>query len=289
MKHQEYFLILIGLCLITIHGLFPTLFLIDAITIGLFFIISIPVLAYFLKKAKIFGAEFEFKDEINAAEKLVDLSIKNANETKKANKSPHPSKFSVFNLTYVKELIESDRTLALAALRIEIENKLRLAANQLGFPSKKNFTFLTLLQFFTDKSVFRPEQIEAIKKIQHMCTQAIHGIEVSQEDAEKIIGLAEKLNKSFSVGYSIDFNPNVNFEEQGLFCEWEHCIEHFQLQDISNEKSCPVFGHDCPGGPERVKKCGKTIDDIPENRFVKLKPTKRPVYLKRKKNFKSDE
>jgi hypothetical protein len=33
--------------------------------------------------------------------------------------------------------------------------------------------------------------------------------------------------------------------------------------------SCPVFGHNCPGGVEKLSKCGKAIKDIPSNRFIK--------------------
>jgi hypothetical protein len=259
-KYLEYLLIFFGLCLIVIHGLFPNQFVIDGFSILIFVIISIPVLADFLKKAKIIGAEFEFKDAITATEKLVDLSVKNAAiESKKTDKCLHPPQFEVFDIIPIKELIESDRVLALAALRIEIEKKLRLAANQLGFPQGNAKSTFNFFQFLMKRGSFHTEQIEAIKQILQMCNKAIHGFEVSQEEAEIIIELAEKLNKSFPVGYSINFNPNIDYEKQGFFCEWEHCIEQFPLQEEPNKKSCPVFGHDCPGGVDKIKNCGKNL------------------------------
>ena len=80
------------------------------------------------------------------------------------------------------------------------------------------------------------------------------------------------------------FKPMEDYAKKGLFCEYEYCIEEMPLED-RGESSCPVFGHNCPGGKERVKTCGKTIDDIPKERFAT--PEKVEEYLKKyKKEFK---
>ena len=55
----------------------------------------------------------------------------------------------------------------------------------------------------------------------------------------------EKYGK-ISVGYVLDYKPNAEFEEMGLVCRYEHCIEMAPFFPWSDEKSCPVFGHDCP-------------------------------------------
>ena len=281
LKTYSLIFTLICISLIIIHGFWPSQFVVDSITIVILIILGLPFLAPFLKTAKVFGkffgAEFEFKDEISATEKLVDSSIKKAKEREalqETAKIPKPptsqfSQFTVFDLSNVKELIDDDPVLALAALRIEIEKKLRIAANKFGIPQKEQFSIRTLLDVLVKKEILHPEQINAIKNIQRMCNKAVHGAEISQEEAEKIVDLAEKLNKSFSIGYWINFDPNTDYKKQGLVCEWEHCIEHFPLQEERNVKSCPVFGHDCPGGPDRVKTCGITIDDLPKSRFAK--------------------
>ena len=36
---------------------------------------------------------------------------------------------------------------------------------------------------------------------------------------------------------------------------------------VDRSKSCPVFGHNCPGGKAMIAKCNKTIDEIPNYRF----------------------
>ena len=72
-----------------------------------------------------------------------------------------------------------------------------------------------------------------------------------------------------AIGYSTDFTENKDYVEQGLFCEWEHCIENMpMLPSRPDPWSCPVFGHCCPGGAVKVRACGKTIDDVPAYRFA---------------------
>ena len=58
-----------------------------------------------------------------------------------------------------------------------------------------------------------------------------------------------------------------DYAKKGLFCEYEYCIEEMPL--VHGELSCPVWGHDCPGGVAKVGTCGKTINDVPKERFAK--------------------
>jgi hypothetical protein len=55
------------------------------------------------------------------------------------------------------------------------------------------------------------------------------------------------------VGYCEDMRPYAAWQTDGLCCEYEHCVEHSPF--ASEETACPVFGHDCPGGVERVRTC----------------------------------
>lgn len=42
---------------------------------------------------------------------------------------------------------------------------------------------------------------------------------------------------------------NHAFEQMGHMCPYEYCIETQPLHPTADgTKSCPVFGHDCPGG-----------------------------------------
>jgi hypothetical protein len=59
--------------LIAVHGFWSDIFKLDSITILLFFILAIPYIAQYLRKAKLPGAEFEFKENIAKLQKLIEL------------------------------------------------------------------------------------------------------------------------------------------------------------------------------------------------------------------------
>jgi hypothetical protein len=268
MKIIQWLIVIIGIILIVVHGFWSDVFKVDGITIVILFILSIPFVAQYLRKAKFPGAEFEFKEEIRETQKLVQLSVEQAEKDERAGEAKILP-FETFKLSAVKELLDSDSVLALAALQIEIEKKLRTAADFLDLPMRDRLSISKLIGAVSRKELLSFEQITALRKIINMCNKAIHGSLISREEAREIIDLAEELNKTFSIGYSIDFSPNPDYARHGLICEWEHCIEWMPLTEEPTEYSCPVFGHNCPGGVERISKCSKTIEDIPIDRFMK--------------------
>ncbi len=268
MKSIFWVIFIFGIILIIVHGFFSSVFKVDAFTVLILFILSIPIVAPYLKKAKFPGAEFEFKDEIKETNELVQKSVEQAEKAEDAGEKKILP-FETFRLSAVREQLDTDHVLSLAALRIEIEKTLRLATKFLEIPKRNKWSISRIIEVLRKKEVFSSEQISALQKIVNMCNKAIHGFPVSKTDAKKIIDLTEKLNNSFSTGYSIDFSPNEEHEKHGLLCEWEHCIEWLPLTEEDTELSCPVFGHNCPGGKSKVTKCRKAIDDIPESRFVK--------------------
>ena len=268
MKIIHYLHWSVGIILIFLHGFFPNRFIIDNFIILIYFISSIPFIAQYMKKAKFPGAEFEFKEEISETQKLVQLSVEQAEKAECAGEAKILP-FETFKLSAAGELLDYDPVLALAALRIEIEKRLRSATDFLDLPMRDKLSISKLIEAVNRKELLSFEQIKALRKIVNMCNKAIHGSLISREEARGIIGLAKELNKTFSVGYSVDFSPNTDYAKHGLICEWEHCIEWMPLTEESTKYSCPVFGHNCPGGAEKVSKCGKTIEDIPSDRFVK--------------------
>ena len=69
-------------------------------------------------------------------------------------------------------------------------------------------------------------------------------------------------------GYTKEFGFNKDWKKQNAICGYEHCIELMPLESPS-DKSCPIFGHNCPGGKEMVSKCQMEFDKIPKDRFCK--------------------
>jgi len=254
--------------LIVVHGLWSNLFVVDGITIFILFILSIPYLAFFLRKAKIPGAEFEFKDEIDKTKNLVEKSLEKTKEENQ-KKDRETLYFETFNTESSRELIDSDPVLALAALRIEIEKKIRIASDILDLSINDRRSVFRQIETFHRRELLSSEQVKALQKILYMCNRAIHGSSISKDEAKKIIDVTDQLNKSFAVGYSINFAENPNYKKHGLLCKWEHCIEWMPLSKNQTELSCKVFGHNCPGGIKEVKKCNKKISDIPKDRFIK--------------------
>lgn len=59
--------------------------------------------------------------------------------------------------------------------------------------------------------------------------------------------------KIATCGYSRCFEYNEHWAAQGGICGYEHCIENMPF--TNEELSCPIFGHDCPGGKEVAGRC----------------------------------
>lgn len=70
------------------------------------------------------------------------------------------------------------------------------------------------------------------------------------------------MSDEHAVGYNPDTSPNEHWQRDGLACEYEHCIETMPLQNPAGKASCPVFGHDCPGGVERAGHCHGDADRL---------------------------
>lgn len=251
--------VLIIVLLIT-HGLWPNSFVLDKFSMGLLFLLAVPLLAPFLKKAKWFGAEFEFKEEIEKATRYIEKSEQIAKESKMFlhhKNEPTQSIFQTFNTNSSLALVESNPNLALASLRIEIGKVLKNAIEQIIQPpsSGRFLTNSNTIKLLQKNNIILPEHSEALKTIINMCNKAVHGAEISPADAEEIIEITERLNNSFAIGWSINFLPNKSYEEQGLACEWEHCIEQSPVHEKNHNGTCTLFGHDCPGGASAVELC----------------------------------
>lgn len=62
-------------------------------------------------------------------------------------------------------------------------------------------------------------------------------------------------------GYSRYRLPNPYWPDSGGICRFEHCIETMPIRTPRDpEFSCPIFGHDCPGGIEAVTACRAQAD-----------------------------
>ena len=256
------------IAIVIVHGFWPETFTLDKYSVGLLFLLAIPLLAPFLKKAKWFGAEFDFKENI---QQLVNLVEESKEEKRDIEEEKRPvDGIKTFSAEPAMNLVQQDPNLALAAIRIEIERILRLAYEIIIKPEssvKNGISFL--VKRLHEHGTIGDHQRDAIHQITKLCNEAVHGGNVSIREAVEVIDLTVELSRSFTLGYSINFQLNPEYEEQGLICEWEHCVEHFPLRAKPDARSCHIFGHDCPGGIGTRAKCKKSMDDIPGERFSK--------------------
>ena len=151
MKIIHYLHWLLGIILIFLHSFFSNQFIIDNSIILIYFISSIPFIAQYIKKAKFPGAEFEFKEEISETQKLVRLSFEQAEKVESAGEAKILP-FETFKLSAVGELLDYDPVLALAALRIEIEKRLRSAADFLDLPMKDKLSISKFIEAVSRKN-----------------------------------------------------------------------------------------------------------------------------------------
>lgn len=199
MKFGYWLIVVIGIALILVHGFWADIFAVDIITILILFVLYIPFVAKYLKKAKFPGAEFEFKDEIQETRELVK-SVKQKEKAKIADEMKI-SPFDRFRLRAVREQFYTDHVLALAALRIEIERKLRLLIEPLDIAKRDTWSISRIIDALKKNEVLSSEKISVLQKIVNMCNKAVHGEPVSKGEANQIMDLADELYKYFSPGY----------------------------------------------------------------------------------------
>ncbi len=57
------------------------------------------------------------------------------------------------------------------------------------------------------------------------------------------------------LGLSFDFDYNVDYEGDELFCPYAHCIRNMPRRALEAAPACPLTGHECPGGAEQADVC----------------------------------
>lgn len=260
-KHKEKIIIFMGIILIIIHGLFSE-FLIDWVTIIIYIIIASPMLFDYLDLLRIFGTEFSFKNYKKTKKELeeeFEENEENLEPDKKTEEKRKESKafYETFDFSLAERNIDEYPNIALASIRIEVEKRLREAYERIFKKNAKYKTIKQLAKEFEKKGIINSFQLSLLLKIIDVCNFSIHGIEINKEEAKEILNIAESLNKSFSIGYCINFEKNKDYKKQGLSCEYEHCIEFMPLEEKEVKENCPIYGHNCPGGEEKVKECKK--------------------------------
>lgn len=267
MRRLELGIFILGFTLMGVHGFFDSIFLVDWYTLIIFAMISLPLLFRYLEKLKIPGAEFTFRKRVNLLEKNYEKNKESIKPDKKTEELIKKSKraYSTFDFSIAREYIETNPNIALVSIRIEIEKKLRQAHSIISKTKYKHASLKQIALDFQNAKIINQYQSRLLMEVISICNSAAHGINIDLNDAKSVLKIAEELNKSFSIGYCLNFNSNEWYKEQGLSCPWEHCIELMNLPKDRTKESCPIYGHDCPGGENQVMKCKPYEKDLWEN------------------------
>jgi hypothetical protein len=89
-----------------------------------------------------------------------------------------------------------------------------------------------LVKFVAKHGHLWAEQQALLRMLIDLTDSALLSGQVEPSEAQRIIGLADTLNESFAVGYSLNFGWNEDWEEQGRICPFEHCIENMPNPQI---------------------------------------------------------
>ena len=112
------------------------------------------------------------------------------------------------NMSYYREIAQSDPTLALAGLRIEIETLANNLATGFQLEPKRAEPVTSLLRRLRERNAITSEQMELARRILSICNKAIHGQTVTQEEASHVIETADVLARDFLAWLGWGFGDN---------------------------------------------------------------------------------
>jgi hypothetical protein len=218
------------LLLLIVRAIFPDQVYLDAISITLILVAAVLALSPLLKFAKLpGGTEFRFRNKIGAGEKLgVEVEARMYEEGILQHSDPlWPLLIDI--TSDMRAAVADNPADALAQLRRAFVKGLRRAAQGLRLKKMPPDEPEQLIEYLAKRGGLWGEQSALMRVIWDLTTGMPLQGQVSAADAERVLALADVLNDSFNLGYSLNFEPNEHWQENGLICQFEHCIENMQL------------------------------------------------------------
>jgi hypothetical protein len=115
---------------------------------------------------------------------------------------------SGLDMSYYREIAQTDPTLALAGLRIEIDVLANNLAAGYKLETKKTESVGSLLRRLRERGAITAEQMDLARRILAICNRAIHGQRVTREEALDVIDAASVLANDFLAWLSWGFDDN---------------------------------------------------------------------------------
>ena len=224
------------------HALDPRRVHVDGIGFSVLALLAVLALAPFLESAQLpWGTKLVFWRKLAVAENIEDkIGGRIQQELLEAGQieGPYLGQPGLFEIDDdLRTLALSDPNEALGYLRTEIRQSLNQTARDLANGRTLPSDLEKLLDFVAENGHLWSEQVALMRLLIELTDSALLSGRLRPSDAVRIIGLADTLNESFSIGYSLNFESNPDWLEQGRICEFEHCIENMPLPAIPRSET----------------------------------------------------
>lgn len=182
--HKLWWVVFIlSLVLLIIHSFGIKELKVDSTSILLLALILTSPFISVIKKIK-YG---DFEAEIDSKEiKNIKSSIESNTTLNKNEVEDYPEIFKTVD--EIKELANKDKVLALAKLRIELESNLKLLAER-DDVNMNNVSLGSLVKKMSNSEIISSQTGKSLLDVISVCNRAIHGEDISQENATTIVYL----------------------------------------------------------------------------------------------------
>jgi len=199
-NHLWWAVLIVAAAMLAAHGFGVHTFVVDNTSLILLFVILISPFVSAIRRIKI----GDFEAEIDPEEvKQVARQAERAVPEPPTREGSGPKGLDVG--AAIRNLAETDPVVALAKLRIEIESLLRRLHQRTnhGTPLARTAAPLSLLiRDLVSAEVIYPDMGAALRSVIAICNRAIHGEDIREVDAKKIIDsgidLVEELGRTFA-------------------------------------------------------------------------------------------
>jgi hypothetical protein len=182
--HLWWVVLVAALALLAVHSLGVKQIVVDNTSLILLVLVLVSPFVAAIKKIK-FG-EFEAEIEPEEVKRITRRAEQSLPTTITEGTTP-PETDAV--ASGIRHLAESDFVVALAKLRIELESRLRRLLHRVNSnaPQGQVGPLTRVIRELRDEQLIAPEFAASLREVIAICNRAIHGEEIRDVDAEKIV------------------------------------------------------------------------------------------------------
>jgi len=206
-KHLWWIVAIVGIALLICHSFQFASVTVDTTSLILVVIILLSPFIAAIKRIKI----GEFEAEIDPAE-VKKVTDEVASSLPKTPQDAPPPSEDPPAIQAIRELAKTDRVIALAKLRIEIETTLRKLLNRSGTrQDRKTFSLIQITRDLAAREVLSRDLSASISDVISLCNRAVHGEAIRDTDADTVITVGTDLLQSldyvlreYGVGHPVE-------------------------------------------------------------------------------------